>query len=289
MKTALRVTAIVTCIGVAAMIVSVTACNSDIRPDSVRAGIDDEARAQGRAWLAKCAAAHGGLERWRALRDARVVLTDSWPSLVMRVGAMPWPATGQRLEAAFLLGTGSGRLTHLGGASDGLVWGVQNWVAWHQAKGGKPVYEPDADVKFWVPTVAYFLELPFRLPEAEIVAYAGDAVLDGRPHARVFATWGGAEPQDAVDQYVVYIDRETHLVGSVFYTVRDFFAGLTGAMRYRDYREVDGLKIAFEMTATAKPDSSIVMHVMRVEEAHFGVGKPADFYIPDPKRIAQKE
>lgn len=259
---------------------------ADIRPESVRAGFDDAAKTEGRAWLAKSAAAHGGLDRWRTLRDGRFVLTDTWHGLM---GMMqPWPEDGQRLELALLNGRDNGRLTHLGGPSDGLVWGIQNWVTWQQPKGGEPVYAPDDDVKFWVPTISYFVELPFRLPEAEIAVYAGDETIFGRPHARVYVTWGTAEPQDEIDQYVVYIDRETHLVGTVFYTVRDMMSGVTGAMRYEDYRDVDGLKVAFKMTSTETPTASTVIHRMVIEEGRFGVGKPDAYYVPDPKRTAQK-
>ncbi len=261
---------------------------ADIRPDSLSKGISKDAARKGRFWLERSALAHGGRARWRQLRDARFVLTDSWPNPVVRATSMDWPKDDQKLELAFLTGKDNGRLTFLDGPTEGAVWGVQNWVTWTQPKGGKPAYAPDDTVKFWVPTITYFLELPFRLPEGGVVAYAGEETLFGRPHAKIYVTWGSGEADPKVDQYVVYIDQETHLVGCVFYTVRDMMPGVTGAMRYQDYRDVEGLKIAFEMTATPEPDISFVIHRMVVSEGRFGVGKTDDYYVPAPERAAKK-
>lgn len=273
-----------------ALIASLTlACTTDLRPERLQHdGVSPEAAAEGRAWLDRMVEAHGGLAAWKAHRDVELVFTDTWPAWLPRTAAMPWGQDGQTIVMGMLLGTDDARLSFRGGPDDGVTWGVQQWQTWKQEKGGAPVFEEDGDVRFWVPTMAYFFALPFRIGEASVVAYAGDTVIDGRPHAIVYATWGSAEPQDEIDQYVLYIDRETHRLSWANYTVRDLMLADQGAVRLGDLREVEGIVVPFEMTMVETFGSDSVVHVMKLQSVDFGVGHPDAFYRPDPGRQGSK-
>lgn len=266
-----------------------TACTTDIRPARlVDDGISPEAAAEGRAWIDRMVTAHGGLSAWKAHRDVEVVFTDTWPGWLARTAAMPWPQDGQTIVMGMLLGTDDARLTFRGGPDDGLTWGVQQWQTWRQPKGGAAVFEEDGDIRFWVPTMAYFFALPFRIGEASTVAYAGDTTLDGRSHAIVYATWGSAEPQDDIDQYVLYIDRESHRLSWAHYTVRDLMLADQGAVRLGDLRTVEGIVVPFEMTMVGSVGGDDVTHVMRLQSVDFGPGHPDSHYRPDPDRRGSK-
>lgn len=263
-------------------------CTADLRPQTLRSGVAADQATQGRAWLDKMLAAHGGAARFKAARDARFTFTDTWPTWLNRTAAMPWPDSGQRLRAEFLLGQDDGRLTFLGGEDDGLVWGLQDWATWTQRPGQALDWDDDDDVRFWVATMAYFLELPFRIGEANVVAYAGETVVAGTAYATVFASWGTAEPQDEVDQYVLYIDPQTHRLAYAAYTVRDLFGFITGAVHYEGWQTVDGLVFPQRMTMADEPGGDDVTHQVQIEAAQVGLGQPDTFYRPDPARGQQK-
>jgi len=259
-----------------------TACATDIRPESIEDGISEQAAAEGRAWLDKMAAAHGGVDRFRALGDAEVVLTDTWPGWLTRNAAMPWTVNGERMRVDMRTTTYDARLTFIGGERDGITWGIQNWATYTVPKGGKAVFEEDEDIWFWVPTVAYFVVMPWRIGEATTVAYTGDRTIGGREHAVVFATWGNPEPTDGVDHYIVYIDKETHRLNYAAYTIRDMALASWGAVHYEDFREVQGLQVPFKMTMAGDVEGEDPLHIMQIEKARFETGKPATHYVPDP-------
>ncbi|MCB9523255.1 MAG: hypothetical protein H6702_07710 [Myxococcales bacterium] len=263
-------------------------CTADLRPPTLRSGVAADQAAQGRALLAKMLAAHGGAARFRAARDARFTLTDTWPQWLNRTAAMPWPASGQRLRAEFLLGQDDGRLTFLGGDEDGWVWGVQDWATWTQRPGQARDWDDDDDVRFWVPTLAYFLELPFRIGEATVVAHGGEVEVAGQTYTTVFASWGTAEPQADVDQYVLYLDPQTHRLAYAAYTVRDMYGFLKGAVRYQDWQPVGGLLFPQRMTMTDVPGGDDVTHEVRIEAADVELKQPDAFYRPEPARAQAK-
>ncbi len=113
-------------------------------------------------------------------------------------------------------------------------------------------FKRDKDIEFWLPTYQYFIELPIRIQKATFVSFAGTGTMEGKTYDLVFATWNKAEPQRDVDQYVLWINRQTKLVDRVDYTVRDFFNFLKGTLFYNDYRDIGGLKIPFFMPVENK-------------------------------------
>ena len=136
---------------------------------------------------------------------AEVVALDEW------AGASGWWETPrQRFRARRLLGTFTSQVELLDGAGRGATWGIQSWAPYRVAAGGGEPRFLDADpaIEFYLPTLHYFDELPFRLLAAEIVLDAGPASLGGRNYDRVFVTWGDAAPHREHDQYELWIDRD---------------------------------------------------------------------------------
>lgn len=265
------------------------ACTTDIRPEAIEDdGISAEAAAEGRAWLDKMVAAHGGYDAFRAQRDAEVVFTDTWPGWLTRTAAMPWSENGQRVRMAVSTTSDDARLTFVGGDDDGHAWGLQSWMTYTVEPDGQPVFDEDDDLRFWVPTMAYFFAMPWRIVEAQIVAYAGDEIIDGRPHAIVYATWGSAEPQDDIDQYVLYIDKETHHLSQAAYTVRELVLASQSAVKFTDLREVQGLLVPHTLIMIEKYGSDAVLHRMEIESVRFAGGELEGTLRPDPSKVGEK-
>ncbi|MCA9537779.1 MAG: hypothetical protein KC620_02755 [Myxococcales bacterium] len=271
------------------LLACIAACTPDLRPTRLQEkGVTDDSQAKAREWLDKMVAAHGGRDAWAAKGDFEIELTDEWPSFLPRTAAMPWPESGQRMRIAKKIGKEDIRLTFIGGDHDGEVWGIQNWATWTQKPGGQPVFDEDDDIKFWLPTVAYFFEMPIRIAEAGIISYEGEETINGRKYAVVFCTWGTAEPQDAIDQYLVYIDTETHRLGWSYFTVRDLTLASSGTMRFADVRDEHGIPVVHEMTLTDGLGDDGIVHQMVVKSVKWGAGHPDDYYVPDPSRSGNK-
>lgn len=264
-------------------------CTADLRPDEMRqSGIKESSEERGARLIERLPEAHGGLERWRNHGTARVVLRDWWPSWLMRTAAMPWFENGQLLELTTRLGSDDARIEFLEEPNEGLQWGIQNWATYTVDPDGELIFESDDTITFWVPTVTYFFEAPFRLHEADVVSWIGQEEADGTTYDKVFLSWGTAEPQDKIDQYVAWIDRETGRLGYLAYTVRDMMSNLEGFMKYTDYIEVDGIWVARTMAVVDSTESTDGLHRMDVESVEFGVERPTSFFYPDPSRTERK-
>lgn len=261
---------------------ALTACgNKDLRPDDLT--ISSSAETKGRQLLAMMEGAHGSKAALMAHRTYSVELRDEWTPGIARAVAMPWEFSGQKIRLDTEATTDDSRITFLEGDMEGTVWGVQHWATYTQQPGEEPVFAQDDDVWFWGPTVQYFFEAPFRLSEGGVVSYAGQRELGGKNHDLVYITWGSAEPQDDIDQYVAWLDAETHRLAYLEYTVRDLGGFLSYIIHYEGYRDIQGVMVPTTMTTHSAPGRDAVGHKMTVDSVTFGVDLPDDVLRPRPE------
>lgn len=178
------------------------ACVADIRPD----GFDPnapESEQIGKWHLLKMQKAHGGRDRWLKKKYAVYQLRDFWPSRLMRTLVMPWDFSGQKIKITSSLGDDNGRLEFLEGESIGSSWGIQNWATYQKTKNDSLEFIDSDAIKFWIPTVKYFAELPFRIHEAPLVRYIGKSRRKEKEYHQIYATWHSLEPNATYDQYVI--------------------------------------------------------------------------------------
>lgn len=239
---------------------------SDLRTDLVRAG--DLQIDKGRAFLQK-ASENYRVSVWDSLETYTVTINDEFYGFAGKFGN-PYPGNVANLRLSYIPNsfTGAGEFTE--GKNKGLVWGIQSWQTYQIEEGGTPEFKKDKDITFWLPTYQYFMELPFRILQADVVAYAGQGEMDGKIYELVFASWNQATPQKDIDQYIIWINPENNRIEKVEYTVRDMFNFLTGALHYRDFREVDGLLIPFYMPVESNMAKGY-LHEIRVLD--FGTNK----------------
>ncbi len=271
---------------------------ADVRTDAVASPGAEE---RGRVFLHTAARRHGW-EAWKKHEALEIDAVDRWPG-----GGPWWPAPEQAFVMRTLLGTFSSRAILRGGEHEGAVWGIQAWEPYRRERLAAPAHFLDQstpEIEFYLPTLHYFLELPFRLLEADVIRDAGDAELRGRPYHRVFVTWRDPAPSLDYDQYLVWIDAETNLIETVRYTLRDAVRMADGAaatlyrslalgtIAFEDYREIDGVMLPFEQTVILQapelaPRSvdGAYFHRLTIERARFE-GVDGDSLIVDPARGA---
>ncbi len=278
---------------VAIVAIGLTVYTADIRPEEIRGSLSVEREAEGRRWLQRSVEAHGGAEALARLRDARVEGELAFVTFMGRAMVNVFPDDVQRYELDLLLGTDDMRLKLVGGERDGEVWGVQQWAVYRTLPGGEPTFfpvdAPDANIKFWPPTMAYFLFMPWRIVEAPVVQYVGDRTVDGVDYAVVFATWGGLEVDPTVDQYLQYIDKQTGLTRWTYFTVRDSGGFMAGGVELLEHRAVDGLMLPHRTRTVAEPgDPETMSHEIRVARYVLGPGRPDSHYVPRPDLKGRK-
>lgn len=260
---------------------------ADIRPRSVRGPIDPTTETEARRLLGLLANRYGGLEQYRTLMATRVEYTDAWASSIMRRVGSPWNE-GERLRLTFANGTDNSRLDFLTGPRAGRSWGIQHWQT-YEVQGGQRIFRESKDIKFWLPTVEYFLEMPFRIGEAGIVAHVGQRTLAQHTYDVIYVTWGRAEPQRHVDQYVLWVRRADMVLEFAEYTVRDIAPFMVGCIHYEDLRQVSGITIPHRLTLGDCPGKPGLLHRQTVESVQFLPALPINELVPEPARRASKD
>jgi len=268
--------------------------HADLRNQTTRRS-DTENERRSREKLERLAERHG-YDAWKLRTTMETVARDYWPG-----GGPWWPKEDQRFRSQALLGTFTSRAELLDGSGAGEIWGLQAWAPYKERNRERTwVSKSEGALTFYLPTLHYFNELPFRILSATVVRDGGETRHQGRTYDLVFATWRSAAPQADLDQYVLWIDRETGLLSKVRYTVREAVPRMAplmrklalplvaGTMHYEDYREVDGVQVPFLQTITREPPeltryplSENYFHRLELEEARFDtVSREA--LLPDP-------
>jgi hypothetical protein len=260
---------------------------TDIRPVSVRGRHNPAAGTEGRRLLGELAVRYGGRESHQKLVATRVEYTDAWASSLMRRVGSPWHE-GERVRLTFANGTDNSRLDFLSGPRAGLSWGIQQWQT-YEVRDGQRSFRNDKDIKFWLPTVEYFLEMPFRIGEAGIVEHAGQRTLGEHSYDLVYVTWGRAEPQRHIDQYVLWIRRADTVLEFAEYTVRDIAPFMVGCIHYEDLRQVSAIRVPHRMTLGDCPGKPGMLHRQTLQNVQFLPSLPSEELVPEPARRAEKD
>ncbi len=264
-----------------------SACLADIRPDILKERTSAENSETARRLLMAAASRQGSREAWLSQSAVRVLVTDEWEPLPNAV-ANSWPKNPSNMEFIFIPGADDSVLHFLDEsfAPTGLTWGIHDWNTWKREKAqAEPHYVSDSKIKFALPTMQYFIELAQRLPDGEIVDYAGTRSIAGTEYDVVYVTWGDYAAQPNIDQYVAYIDKGDGLVKIVDFTVRDNAGFVTAAAVYKDFRELpNGMSLAHRIDITDLGDYDSLVHQYSLVEVETNYDLPASEYKPDAER-----
>lgn len=252
----------------------------DYRNDVVKAGITENLEKKGKNILREMEKAHG-LHLYQEKENARFYLQDEWRPGILKTFGMPWSESNEKLQLDYLIGTNDIRLTFLENIHRGEVWGLQNWACYKEVEN-EVSFKQKNKLKFWLPTVQYFMEMPFVIGTADIISYAGTEKFDGKTYDLVFISWGKSEPQRKIDQYVLWINQETKLLDMAQFTVRDQHPLINGTMHYNDYRNVNGIMISFNQIAARKMgQTDKYLHKFTVSDVVFDTTIPKEKFYPN--------
>lgn len=275
---------ITTCLILAVGILS--GCLADIRPDSLKSTTRPEADARGRQLLAEVISAHGGLDRWKQAKTVEVTARDHWEHWMGRLMFMPQKESGQLMRWQTSLGGDQVSIEMQEGPNKGEKWVMQDWPLYRAALGDQPDYGAGKKIHFYVATMNYALQLPFRSANAEVVRYGGQGSLRGKQYDLIYTTWHTAEPQKDTNQYVLWVDPVTHELAYLQLTDRELMKGAAGMMGFSGWKTIDGLKIPSRITSYHNAEKNVVLHDLRIESVAFGVDLPREAQASAPAAIA---
>lgn len=258
-----------------------TGCSlADIRTDQIKSGITPEMISKGKVIMQQIQKTYrAGI--WRTQKAMIVTYADHWPGFFTRMMAMPWHKNDQKVKFEMVLGTDDARLEFLDDPKAGEIWGIQHWAQYKIRKGETVKFKKDSDIWFWLPTYSYFTQLAYRIAEAELIAFAGEDTMNGIKYDKLFATWGTAEPSGKIDQYIMWINKETGYIDLVEYTIRDMQKFMKGKLFYADYRLVNGIPVAHRQSAGDVFNGGDVVHQAQFESVEFSKQLDSNRFYPD--------
>jgi hypothetical protein len=242
----------------------------DIRTASLLDGVEAADYEKGKTLIAEMEAAYGGKEQWKAYKEGVFIQSANWYG---RKTISHWDVVPQRFALRCELGTENSELKLLNGPNVNVRWGIENGNSYsihpdQQRKAEE--YNRYSDKLLFK---SYWFQFPFRIGEAEFISYAGEAIVEGQAYDLVFATWGEEEANTTYDQFILYLDKETHLLHWLSFTVRDKIPAIPICAKFDNFKSVDKIILAHDQyVMQGKPgDNGIKLHENHYEVIHLGL------------------
>ena len=216
---------------------------ADIRNDFLRKGITPESSKKGKELISKLEDACGGYENWKKYSTAQFTQTADWYD-----NETNWTTNPQQFEMSCAIGGSDGQLTLLNGPKKGTTWSVKGGRTYSQE--GKMDKENHDMVWHKQDYKAYWFQFPFRIREADIIAFAGKREIEGTNYDVVYATWHSEGPNSKYDQFMLYLHPETHQLEWLEFTIRDIFPMATGVSQFTKFQENDGIRLPMSQFIT---------------------------------------
>lgn len=181
------------------------------------------------------------------------------------LGAQSHPFKEQKMSFAlsYIPKKYTGQLEVISGEEKGKVWGVQSGETYTKNKEGKVSRIQNKDMKFWIPTYQYFIEFPNRIQEATALAYIGSKIINGIETEGVLASWNTVEPQRDIDQYIIWMDKNSKRIVKVEYTIREMYGFISGGAYFQKYKDFNGMLLPTELPVESNLVEGI-LHKMNI-------------------------
>jgi len=255
--------------------INFTGCAVNLLPKNLKEDISLDSKNKAKALLDQAKEAQG-FQHLEEKNGFSVVAVDTWRGFLGSMGKL-WPNKKTKLEMNFSLKKFDGNVKYLDGKKEGFTAAMVGEKYWVKASTGK--YEkqkkPNKKVKFGIEAYHWFFEIANGISRAEIMGYVGEEEYNGKKYDIVFATWKTKEPNKRFDQYLIWINKDTHLIERATYTIRENYLpgpSVYGNIVYSDFREVDGFKVPFIQTVFAfdvKKNMKKFVHQFIIEKFEF--------------------
>ena len=245
----------------------------DIRPEYLGDKISEADYAKGKALMEEMQTAYGGLDNWLAFGEGSYEQVADWYDNPL--GIAGWDELPQSFHMKSFLGTDNSELKLLNGKNKGQIWGTEAGKTYQLLEKGEKEYVPNDKYQHKMIFKNYWFQFPFRIGEAPIVAYAGEAQVEDETYDLLYVTWGSEAPNRTYDQYVLYLNKKTRYVEWLHFTLRDKVNFIHIAAQFADFKSINGIVSPFtQYVRFGKPGSEgPKMHENRYQWIQFGEEK----------------
>ena len=245
----------------------------DIRPEYLGDKISEADYAKGKALMEEMQTAYGGLDNWLAFGEGSYEQVADWYDNPL--GIAGWDELPQSFHMKSFLGTDNSELKLLNGKNKGQIWGTEAGKTYKLLNNGEKEYVPNDKYQHKMIFKNYWFQFPFRIGEAPIVAYAGEAQVEDKAYDLLYVTWGSEAPNRTYDQYVLYLNKKTRYVEWLHFTLRDKVNFIHIAAQFADFKSINGIVSPFtQYVRFGKPGSEgPKMHENRYQWIQFGEEK----------------
>ena len=225
---------------------------------------------------------YGGLQNWKKVKNASATITDNWPTLHWRLFANPWKNQTTQLNFDWQPNSNNARIEILTGKNKGKKYGMQNWETYY-IEDSTLVFKKNKELKFHLPTIEYFFEFPFRIQESNKLHYGGNKEINGKWYEAILMSWDTFEPQKKVDQYLIYVNPETHLIDYLEFTVRDQAKFTYATVHFEDFKKIGIFIFPHKITAyfQNKVPGKTIGHQMKIDTFLLDNPHPNNYFIPN--------
>ena len=221
---------------------------ADIRPERLRAKTPSEAeQTQGRSAMTAMLKTHG-YDAWKRYNFVHAKAADEWfNSLYFTLGAPYTENPEHAVVAAYTQRFPDARIEFTGGKNAGHVWAVGGDRIRIKRPGEETkaqVTQDDAFFAAFVHNFPLWPNIPFQLATATHVTYLDSAKWEGKTFDRILIGWGGFEPSERTDQWILWVNQDTHILERVWFTIRLAGQSQVGGYNLREIKAIQGMKIA---------------------------------------------
>ena len=232
---------------------------ADIRNAYLQKGITTADEEKGRVLITQMEEACGGYELWRSYETATFTQTADWYD-----NETNWTINPQEFSMSCKIGSSDGQMRLLNGPQEGSSWDIRNGTVY--GADGDP--DPENQKMVWHKQSykSYWFQFPFRMREADIIAYGGQRNIDGTDYEVVYATWHSEAPNSKYDQYMLYLHPDTHLLEHLEFTLRDRHPMAGGISRFDQFEKHDGFTLPMAQYITM---GSLDRPVKKLHQNHY--------------------
>jgi hypothetical protein len=224
--------------------------------------VSDDDQMQGRMLLLNSMQRRDPQNHWAELKFMKVVAKDEWSSQSAR-SATPIPERLQQLQFAFNLNNDGAFMKFLDGKKRGDVIGIEHGKTFFVTKG-KRQEKSSQPVNRYLPLVRNYFLWPQTIHDLQHIAYLGEADHGLRRYYKILAA-NGADLAGADQQFIVWINRQTLQIEYIEYHSTESGSLYRGVVQYRDYRDVDGVMVPYEIILLDEIDRVKYSHKYSVQ------------------------
>jgi len=209
---------------------------ADIRNSYLKKGISKEDIQKGKELITQLENAAGGYENWSSYSEATFTQTADWYD-----NDTNWTINPQDFKLTSTIGSSDGQLTLLNGPMKDKSWKIKDGIVYN-SEGQKD--DVNQEMMWHKQSYkSYWFQLPFKIREADIIAYGGKRTIKGTEYNVVYATWHSEAPNSKYDQYMMYLNPETHQLEWLEFTIRDIFSMATAISQFSKHKTKDGFTL----------------------------------------------